>query len=86
MATGKLKERDEIVRERWIRVMEARITQEKLQKCYRLQGVNHLENCKDIADKYTQMLKDNRVSGMSRRRRLKRLRISQLQGFKNVDV
>jgi hypothetical protein len=41
--------------------MEARIVQENLQKCYRAEGVNNLENCKDLADRYTQMLKDNRV-------------------------
>ncbi|GJE85517.1 hypothetical protein PsYK624_015960 [Phanerochaete sordida] len=59
----KLKERDEHVRETWIRAMEARIVRDNLQKCYRLEGVNYLENCKDIAERYAQMLKDNRVQG-----------------------
>lgn len=61
--TKRLKERDEHIRESWIRAMEARLVRDKLQKCYRLEGVNHLENCKDLADQYTQMLKDNRVHG-----------------------
>ena len=42
--------------------MEARIVRDSLQKCHRIEGVNSLENCKDLAEKYTQMLKDNRVS------------------------
>lgn len=41
--------------------MEARIVRDKLTKCYRLEGVNHLETCRDIAEQYATMLKDNRV-------------------------
>ena len=41
--------------------MEARIVQDNLQKCYRIEGVNHLENCKHLADRYAEMLKENRV-------------------------
>lgn len=41
--------------------MEARLVREELQKCYRGEGVNHLENCKDLAEKYTAMIRDNKV-------------------------
>ncbi|KAI0696802.1 NADH-ubiquinone oxidoreductase 12 kDa subunit [Cytidiella melzeri] len=61
--TRKLKERDDFVRESWVRTMEARIVQDNLQKCYRIEGVNNLENCKVLAERYAQMLKDNRVQG-----------------------
>jgi NADH dehydrogenase (ubiquinone) 1 beta subcomplex subunit 10 len=42
--------------------MEARIVRENLQKCYRVEGVNSIEKCKELAERYTQMLKENRVS------------------------
>ena len=37
---------------------------DNLQKCYRVEGVNHLEKCKDIAERYAQMLKDNKVRNL----------------------
>lgn len=42
--------------------MEARIVRENLQKCYYFEGVNHYANCKDLADKYSKMIRDNKVS------------------------
>lgn len=44
-----------------MRAMEARIVQTNLQKCYRIEGVNHLEKCQHLADRYTDMLRENRV-------------------------
>ena len=41
--------------------MEARIVRENLQKCYYFEGVNHYANCKDLADKYSKMIRDNKV-------------------------
>ena len=41
--------------------MEARIVQTNLQKCYRIEGTNNLEKCKHLAERYTQMLQENRV-------------------------
>lgn len=35
---------------------------EELQKCYRGEGVNHLKNCKELADLYTRMIRENKVS------------------------
>ncbi|PSR88975.1 hypothetical protein PHLCEN_2v4937 [Hermanssonia centrifuga] len=60
---AKLKERDDLIRESWVRAMEARIVQNNLQKCYRVEGVNHLEKCKHLAERYAEMLKENRVKG-----------------------
>lgn len=36
---------DAVIREQWVKLMMSRILQEELQKCYRKEGVNHLERC-----------------------------------------
>ncbi|THH27409.1 hypothetical protein EUX98_g6772 [Antrodiella citrinella] len=54
---------DASLRESWVRAMEARIVNDNLQKCHRIEGVNHYEKCKHLADRYTEMLKDARVKG-----------------------
>lgn len=41
--------------------MEARIVRDNLSKCQKVEGVNHYERCKDLAERYTDMLKENRV-------------------------
>jgi hypothetical protein len=41
--------------------MELRLVREQLDKCYRTEGVNHYENCKDLSDRYLTMFKDNKV-------------------------
>ncbi|KAF8656781.1 hypothetical protein AX16_002333 [Volvariella volvacea WC 439] len=60
---AKLQERDDHIRESWVRAMEARLVREELEKCQKAEGVNHYENCKWLADKYLDMLKRNRVQG-----------------------
>ncbi|KAI0050459.1 hypothetical protein FA95DRAFT_1603475 [Auriscalpium vulgare] len=55
--------REAHMRESWVRAMEARIVQEQLQTCYRVEGVNHYENCREISEKYLTMLRENRVTG-----------------------
>ncbi|WVF68668.1 hypothetical protein IAT40_003439 [Kwoniella sp. CBS 6097] len=59
----RIKDRDEHVRESWIKAMEARIVRDELQKCYRGEGVNHLQNCKELAEKYATMIRENKVQG-----------------------
>ena len=41
--------------------MEARIVRDNLSKCQKVEGVNHYERCKDLAERYADMLKDSRV-------------------------
>lgn len=60
---AKIQEREDHLRESWVKAMEARLVQDELVKCHRYEGVNHLENCKWLADKYIQMLQENRVKG-----------------------
>lgn len=59
--TAKLKSREEHIRETWVKAMEARIVRESLSKCQKVEGVNHYERCKDLAERYADMLKENKV-------------------------
>lgn len=44
--TPRLKQaQDAIIREQWVKTMMARLVREELGKCYRREGVNHLEKC-----------------------------------------
>ncbi|KAL7424911.1 hypothetical protein Q5752_000598 [Cryptotrichosporon argae] len=56
-------DREVQVRESWVKAMEARLVREELQKCYRGEGVNHLQNCKYIAEAYAAMIRDNKIKG-----------------------
>jgi NADH dehydrogenase (ubiquinone) 1 beta subcomplex subunit 10 len=42
--------------------MEARLVRGELQKCYRGEGVNQLQNCKELAERYAGMIRENKVS------------------------
>ncbi|KAM6504257.1 hypothetical protein JOM56_001200, partial [Amanita muscaria] len=59
----KFQERDEFIRESWVKAMEAKLVRDELEKCHRAEGVNHYENCKWLTDKYLKMLRENRVKG-----------------------
>ncbi|KAI2470050.1 hypothetical protein F4781DRAFT_430786 [Annulohypoxylon bovei var. microspora] len=54
---------DAIIKEQWVGVMMGRLVREELSKCYYREGVNHLEKCGALREKYLQMLKDVRVKG-----------------------
>ena len=41
--------------------MEARIVRDQLQSCYRIEGVNHYETCRELSEKYITLLRENRV-------------------------
>ncbi|KAJ9475300.1 putative NADH-ubiquinone oxidoreductase 12 kDa subunit [Pseudozyma hubeiensis] len=58
-----LSQREEKVRESWVRTMEARIVREELQKCHKAEGVNHYQACSDLAKKYHSLLADAKVKG-----------------------
>ncbi|KAI0749507.1 NADH-ubiquinone oxidoreductase 12 kDa subunit [Daedaleopsis nitida] len=60
---ARLAEREQIMRESWIRTMEAKLVRDKLDHCYQTEGVNHLESCKDLRERYIEMLRENRVKG-----------------------
>jgi hypothetical protein len=41
--------------------MEVRLVRDELEKCRKGEGPNAMENCRWLAEKYTQMLQDNKV-------------------------
>jgi NADH dehydrogenase (ubiquinone) 1 beta subcomplex subunit 10 len=59
--SAQLKARETHIRESWVKAMEARIVRDNLSKCQKIEGVNHYEKCKQLAERYADMLKENRV-------------------------
>lgn len=43
---------EQFCRERFVAVEEAKILRDKVSECYRREGVNHLESCKEIVAEY----------------------------------
>jgi len=54
---------DAILREQWVRSMMARLVREELGKCYYREGVNHLEKCGELREKYFELLKESKIKG-----------------------
>lgn len=52
-----------MLREQWIRSNALRVCRNALEKCYKHHGVNHYEECRDLAEKYLQMLPTHQVTG-----------------------
>ena len=59
--TAKFQERDELMRESWVKTMELRLVRAELDKCHKAEGVNHYENCRWLAEKYLGMMQTARV-------------------------
>jgi len=64
--TAMLKARQEHIRETWIKAMETRLYREELIKCFRGEGSNHGEACKELAERYMKALDENRIKGFNR--------------------
>jgi len=60
---AKFQERDELMRESWVKTMELRLVRAELDKCHKAEGVNHYENCRWLAEKYLGMMQTYRVKG-----------------------
>jgi len=54
---------DAVLREQWVKSMMARLVREEMGKCYVREGVNHLEKCGRLRDRYMELLKDSKVRG-----------------------
>ncbi|KAL2158489.1 hypothetical protein VTH06DRAFT_4256 [Thermothelomyces fergusii] len=62
--TKRLKQaQDAIIREQWVQVMMGRLVREELSKCYYREGVNHLEKCGRLRERYLQLLSSAKVRG-----------------------
>ncbi|KAJ5917165.1 NADH-ubiquinone oxidoreductase 12 kDa subunit mitochondrial precursor [Penicillium verhagenii] len=55
--------RDAIIREQWVRSMMSRLVGEELGKCYAREGVNHLEKCGTLREKYFELLGERKIKG-----------------------
>ncbi|KAA8564270.1 hypothetical protein EYC84_011214 [Monilinia fructicola] len=49
--------------EQWVKSMMARLVREELGKCYYKEGVNHLEKCGALRDRYFELLKESKIRG-----------------------
>ncbi|EPE36463.1 hypothetical protein GLAREA_05801 [Glarea lozoyensis ATCC 20868] len=62
--TKRLKQaQDAIIREQWVKSMMARLVREELGKCYYREGVNHLEKCGVLRERYFELLKESKIRG-----------------------
>lgn len=48
--------REQFVREKVVAMEEVKLIREELRQCYIKEGVNHLESCKPLVDKYFKLL------------------------------
>ncbi|GBG84846.1 hypothetical protein CBR_g39222 [Chara braunii] len=51
-------QREYLTRERFVKVETAKLYREKVRNCYRQEGVNHLQNCREIVKKYLDAVKE----------------------------
>ncbi|KAJ6577357.1 hypothetical protein B0H19DRAFT_1252719 [Mycena capillaripes] len=63
MYKAKLVARDDFLKESWVKAMEIRLVRDELEKCRKGEGPNAMENCRWLAEKYAQMLQDNKLKG-----------------------
>ncbi|KAG0648083.1 NADH-ubiquinone oxidoreductase 12 kDa [Hyphodiscus hymeniophilus] len=54
---------DAVVREQWVKSMMARLVRDELGKCYYREGVNHLEKCGALRERYFELLKESKIRG-----------------------
>ena len=49
-----VRQREHETREAMIDIEKAKLIRERLRECYRREGVNHFENCKELVEKYAE--------------------------------
>ncbi|KAK0897382.1 hypothetical protein LTR91_022774 [Friedmanniomyces endolithicus] len=54
---------DSIIREQWVQSLMARLIREEMGKCYYQHGVNHLEKCGHLRERYLQQLQKAKIRG-----------------------
>jgi hypothetical protein len=71
---------DAIIREQWVKSMMARLVRDEMGKCYRREGVNHLEKCGHLrgTDNERFTLEHSAARHEALRRRSRRRRIGGL--------
>lgn len=64
-------ERNERMRQQWIKTYEARLVAAEISKCQKAEGVNHYAVCRPIVETYLDLLKDAKVRASSEMTRLR---------------
>ena len=54
---GRAEARNQRVRERQTAIAHTKLIQEKLRECYIREGVNHIQNCKELATQYLERIR-----------------------------
>jgi len=42
-------QREHVVREKMVKIETAKLLRERVQECYKMEGVNHYQNCKEVS-------------------------------------
>uniref|UniRef100_A0A7S0IBU7 Uncharacterized protein n=1 Tax=Micromonas pusilla TaxID=38833 RepID=A0A7S0IBU7_MICPS len=51
-------QREHVVREKMVKIETAKLLRERVQECYKLEGVNHYQNCKEEVKAYLESIKN----------------------------
>merc|ERR1712188_234997 len=54
--------REHYSREKLVKIEEQKLVREELKQCYRREGVNHISKCKDLANEYIKLVKENQAA------------------------
>ena len=57
-----VRQREHETREAMIDIEKAKLIRERLRECYRREGVNHFENCKELVEKYAEAFHGNSLA------------------------
>lgn len=52
-----------LIREQAVRVKALEVVRKALERCFETQGVNQFENCKEIAERYLDLLPNSEMRG-----------------------
>ncbi|KAF6010374.1 hypothetical protein HII13_003148 [Brettanomyces bruxellensis] len=55
--------RESMLKEQFVRVEMLKIVRKALETCFQVNGPNNYEECRNLADKYLDMLPDHRAQG-----------------------
>jgi len=55
---GYLRSQEQMAREHEVKVQSLKLLQDEIKLCYRREGTNHYQNCRELAEKYRSIVKD----------------------------
>ncbi|KAI8872918.1 hypothetical protein GQ42DRAFT_113470, partial [Ramicandelaber brevisporus] len=51
------------IREHWVRHMQMRLLGKQLQECFLTEGVNYIQNCRELSLRYIEAIDNHLVKG-----------------------